>query len=154
MSAAPAAATGGGQVPALTVGTGIVRGRYFETMGIALLHGRLFSSDDRSGSPAVAIVDDVLARRLWTNEAAAIGQKVRFGTGPRAETRTVVGVVHHVSHLEPGRESLPMAYAPQSQFYQRGMYTVIRTTSEHRCAHAGGESGAGVGGSVGADVLR
>ena len=114
----------------LTVGWGIVRGRYFETMGVALLQGRFFSADDRTDSPAVAIVDEVLARRLWTGGVSAIGQQVRIGAGPRAETRTVVGVVRHVTHDDPGRESLPMAYAPQSQVYQRGMYTVVRTTSE------------------------
>jgi hypothetical protein len=119
----------GGKVADVEVGWGIVRGRYFETMEVALLQGRLFSTADRSGSPTVAIVDDVLARRLWMNEAAAIGQQVRFRAGSNAETRTIVGVVHHVSHVEPGRESLPMAYAPQSQVYQRGMYTVIRTSS-------------------------
>jgi putative ABC transport system permease protein len=113
----------------VTVGWGIVRGRYFETMGVRLLRGRLFSADDRSGAPPVAIVDDVLAKRLWENEGAAIGQTVVFGTGPQAETRTIVGVVQPVSHIGPGRESLPMAYAPQSQVYQRGMYTVIRTRS-------------------------
>ena len=126
VSAAPTATPG---AAGLTVGWGIVRGNYFETMGIALLRGRFFSTDDRSSSSAVAIVDDVLARRLWTTEAAAIGQQVRLGSGPRAETRIVVGVVNHVSHVEPGKTSLPMAYAPQSQVYQRGMYTVIRTTS-------------------------
>jgi predicted permease len=126
--AAPAGAPDG-EAPPLTVGWGIVRGRYFETMGITLLQGRLFSPHDRTDSPAVAVVDDVLARRMWTSEASAVGKRVRFGTGPRAETRTIVGVVRHVSHVEPGRESLPMAYAPQSQVYQRGMYTVVRTTS-------------------------
>lgn len=129
VDAAPAA-HGGADAPAIAVGWGIVRGRYFETMGVALLQGRLFSTDDRPSSPLVAIVDDVLARRLWTDEAAAIGQQIRFGEGAQAETRTVVGVVHRVSHVGPGRESLPMAYAPQLQVYQRGMYTVIRTTSE------------------------
>ena len=98
-------------------------------MGIALLHGRLFSRHDAPGAPAVAIVDDVLARRLWTSDREALGRQIRFGTGPAAETRTVVGVVHRVTHLGPGRESLPMAFAPQSQVYQRGMYTVIKTTS-------------------------
>jgi len=39
-------------------------------------------------------------------------------------------VVRHVSHREPNQTSLPMAYAPQSQVYQRGMYTVIRTTGD------------------------
>jgi predicted permease len=113
----------------VTVGVGIIRGRYFETMGVKLLQGRLFSLDDRPSSAPVAIVDDVLARRLWANEAAAIGSQIRFGAGPQAQTRTVVGVVHRVSHVGPGRESLPMAYAPQPQVYQRGMYTVIRTAS-------------------------
>ena len=97
-------------------------------MGVTLLRGRLFSTDDRSGAPPVAIIDDLLARTLWTNDDAAIGQQVRLGVGPNAETRTVVGVVHRVIHDGPGRQPLPMAYAPQSQVYQRGMYTVIRTT--------------------------
>ena len=118
-----------GQTGDVTVDWRIVRGRYFETMDVALMSGRLFSSDDRPGSPAVAIVDDVLARRLWTNEGAAIGRTIRFGSGPPAETRTIVGVVRHVSHVEPGKQSLPAAYAPQSQAYQRGMYTVIKSTS-------------------------
>jgi predicted permease len=125
ISAAAVTAPEGSASQQITAGWGIVRGRYFETMGVALLRGRLFSTDDRPGSPAVAIVDAALARRLWENEGAALGQKVRLGT----ETRTVVGVVQPVSHIGPGRESLPMAYAPQSQVYQRGMYTVVRTTT-------------------------
>lgn len=116
----------------IRVGWGIVRGRYFETMGLTLLQGRLFSPSDRPDSPRVAIVDDVLARRLWTSEAAAIGREVRLAAGPGAgsgvETRTIVGVVRRVSHFGPGKESLPAAYVPQSQVYQRGMYTVIKTT--------------------------
>ncbi len=129
VSAAPTHTSGEPDAPAITAGWGIVRGRYFETMGVRLLRGRLFSADDRASSQPVAIVDEVLARRLWVNEGAAVGRQVRLGTGPTGETRTVVGVVRRVSHLGPSRESLPMAYAPHSQFYQRGMYTVIRTTS-------------------------
>jgi predicted permease len=129
ISAAPVVALGERDAGGITIGWGIVRGPYFETMGVTLIRGRLFSIDDRRGSPAVAIVDDVLARRLWTNESVAIGRQLRFGTGPGAETRTVVGVVRRVHHVGPGSESLPMAYAPQSQVYQRGMYTVISTTS-------------------------
>jgi predicted permease len=127
LAAAPADSSAGSTAD-LTAGWGIVRGRYFETMGIALLHGRLFSAADRADSQPVAIVDEVLARRLWKSESAALGQRVRFGSDARAQTRTVIGVVRHVTHEGPGSESLPMGYAPQSQVYQRGMYTVIRTT--------------------------
>jgi predicted permease len=129
LDAAPASTPGGKAPDKTSVGTGIVRGAYFQTMGVALLAGRLFSADDRAQSPAVAIVDDDLARRFWGSAAAAVGGKIRFGSGSRADTRTVVGVVGRVSHGGPGEASLPMAYAPQSQVYQRGMYTVIRTTS-------------------------
>jgi putative ABC transport system permease protein len=107
---------------------GVVRGQYFETMGIALRRGRLFANTDAAGATKVAIVDEALARRWWPREDAAIGQQVRVGTGSRAEVRTVVGVVGTVSHNGPGDEPLPALYAPQAQVYQRGMYTVIDTT--------------------------
>ena len=82
VNAAPAESAVARNGTRVTAGWGIVRGRYFETMGIALLRGRVFSSDDRPSSQPVAIVDDVLARQLWTNEAAAVGSQVRLGTGP------------------------------------------------------------------------
>jgi predicted permease len=117
-----------GSIPRpLAVGWGIVRGRYFETMGLTLVQGRFFSPGDRTNSLPVAIVDEALARRLWSGEAAAIGGRIRLGAGSDAHVRTVIGVVRRVTHFGPGRESLPMVYAPQSQVYQRGMYTVIRT---------------------------
>ena len=111
------------------VGWGIVRGDYFGTMGIALLHGRLFAETDGSGAPPVAVVDDALARRWWPTAAAAVGQSIRIGTGKTAEIRTIVGVVRHVSHTGPGFSTAPTAYAPQAQAYQPGMYTVMETAA-------------------------
>lgn len=127
VEAAPADAA---DVAPLTVGWGIVRDRYFETMGVKLLAGRLFSADDRADAPQVAVIDTALADRLFGSATAALDRRVRFSAGGGApQTRTVVGVVARVRHLGPGQDSLPAAYAPQSQIYQRGMYTVIRTTS-------------------------
>jgi predicted permease len=122
------------QTPAGTPGRtpvvrwGVVRGQYFETMGIALVRGRHFAATDTASAPLVAIVDDTLARRWWQREEAAIGQRVRIGSGPDAPVRTIVGVVRRVSHNGPGDTPLPTLYAPQAQVYQRGMYTVIETT--------------------------
>jgi putative ABC transport system permease protein len=130
VAAAPAVAPVGRDTSPAQIGWGIVRGRYFETMGVGLIQGRLFSEEDRAGSLPVTVVDDVLARRFWENEAAAIGQQIRVGSGSQMDTRTIIGVVRHVAHLGPGRQALPAAYAPQSQVYQRGMYTVIRTSGE------------------------
>jgi predicted permease len=108
---------------------GVVRGQYFETMGIDLRRGRFFADTDGAGAPLVAIVDDTLARRWWQTEEAAIGQRVRIGEGKDAQLRTVVGVVHRVSHNRPAESELPTLYAPQAQVYQRGMYTVIETSA-------------------------
>ncbi len=82
VNAAPAESAVARNGREVTAGWGIVRGRYFETMGIALLRGRVFSSEDRPSSQPVAIVDDVLARQLWTNEAAAVGQPGTIGDRP------------------------------------------------------------------------
>jgi putative ABC transport system permease protein len=119
---------------------GVVRGRYFEAMGIALRHGRLFADTDAAGAPLVAIVDDTLARRWWQREEAAIGQRVRIGNGPEAPVRTIVGVVRRVSHNGPGDTPLPTLYAPQAQVYQRGMYTVVETTAPPAAVFAAARS--------------
>jgi putative ABC transport system permease protein len=111
------------------VGWEIVRGHYFETMGIGLVQGRLFTTSDRATTEPVAIVDAALARRWFASEGAAVGQRIRIGTAANAPSRTIVGVVRAVSHTGPGKPTLPAAYAPQAQVYQRGMYTVVRTAT-------------------------
>jgi putative ABC transport system permease protein len=120
-----------GRDAATEVAWRVVRGPYFETMGVRLIEGRLFQATDRSSSALVAVVDDVIARQWWGTEAAAIGKVVRTGTGAEAESRSVIGVVHRVNEAGPGKASLPILYAPQSQVYQRGMYTVLRTSGTH-----------------------
>jgi putative ABC transport system permease protein len=127
MAAAPIGVSS--DAASLSVGWEIVRGRYFEAMGIRLLHGRLFESNDRATSVPVAIVDAGLARRWFGREADAIGQRIRIAGGPDAQTHTIVGVVRDVSHSGPGKINLPTVYAPQSQVYQRGMYSVIETNT-------------------------
>jgi putative ABC transport system permease protein len=127
MAAAPA---GTPDDASLRVGWEIVRGHYFEAMGIRLLHGRLFDVTDRATSVPVAIVDAGLARRWFTREADAIGKRIRISTGPKAPVHTIVGVVKDVSHTGPGKITLPTVYAPQSQVYQRGMYSVIEARTD------------------------
>jgi putative ABC transport system permease protein len=126
MAAAPASSS---DAASLGVGWEIVRGRYFEAMGIRLLHGRLFEAADRATSDPVAIVDAGLARRWFGREANAIGQRIRIAGGPDVQFHTIVGVVRDVSHSGPGKINLPTVYAPQSQVYQRGMYSVIETST-------------------------
>jgi putative ABC transport system permease protein len=105
----------------------VVRGRYFETIGIDLLRGRLFDATDRAQAPLTAVVDDTLARRWWQREEAALGQRIRVRDGNDSQVREVVGVVRHVAHGGPADLTMPMVYIPQAQAYQRGMYTVVES---------------------------
>src|SRR4029453_8707949 len=73
----------------------ILSGGYFGVLGIPLEAGRLFTDDDTSARPPVAIVNREMARRFWA-DGSPIGRQIRAGEGPRAATMTIVGVVGNV----------------------------------------------------------
>ena len=52
---------------------------YFTTMGLPLLRGRAFTriEAETSASPSVAIIDDVLAKKLWP-DGDALGQRIQW----------------------------------------------------------------------------
>jgi hypothetical protein len=54
---------------------------YLKTVGLTLLRGRPFTAVEamHHPSPRVAIVDEVLANKLWP-EGNALGQQIQFGT--------------------------------------------------------------------------
>ena len=56
----------------------IVGGRYFETMQIPLVRGRLFTEQDVDSKPKVVIIDDYMATQLWPHEDP-IGKRIRLG---------------------------------------------------------------------------
>jgi len=70
--------------------------RYFDTMGINLIRGRLFAAADAESSPRVAVVNQSFARRFF-GDGDPIGARVKQGW-PEDETpwREIVGVVNDV----------------------------------------------------------
>jgi putative ABC transport system permease protein len=65
---------------------------YLRALGLTLLRGRPFDSHDTVGAPAVAVVSQALADRLWPGEDA-IGKRLHRAE-PGAEPLQVVGVVN------------------------------------------------------------
>lgn len=61
---------------------------YFRTVGLPLRRGRTFTVAEttRAGGPAVAIIDEALAKKLWP-DGDALGQRIQFATAnaPRAK---------------------------------------------------------------------
>ena len=65
---------------------------YFQTMGIELIKGRLFTAQETPATPSVAIIDEVLARRYFPNEDP-LGQRLKASAdAPGIE---IVGIVRH-----------------------------------------------------------
>lgn len=101
-------ATGSVDVP-----TAGVSPEYFQTMGIALLHGRLFTEADRSGAERVAIVSETMGRRFW-GESNVVGRRYRH-EGNATSWVTIVGVVRDVPIVTPGETPRPFVYRPHAQ---------------------------------------
>jgi putative ABC transport system permease protein len=78
-----------------------VEGDYFQTMGIPLLRGRLFTPADKEGSQLVAIVNHKLAQQSWPGQNP-IGKRLRAGTSTmQTPWVTVVGEVADVKESSP-----------------------------------------------------
>jgi len=71
---------------------------YFDTLGIRLVEGRTSDERDGPGSPAVVVINRIMAQIYWPGESA-IGHRVR-PSGPGAEIPwfTIVGVVDDVKN--------------------------------------------------------
>lgn len=87
---------------------------YFYTVGQRMTEGRGFRSVDGPGAEAVAILDGVAARRLFSDPPRSpVGARLAVGDGPDAVWRTVIGVVDDA----PGEdlEGGPVVYVPLAQ---------------------------------------
>ena len=86
---------------------------YFATLGIRVLAGREFGPADRLGTPAVAIVNDELARRYLGGNA--VGHRLRFSEEPDSVDVEIVGVVANSKYRTLGEETRPALYFPLRQ---------------------------------------
>jgi predicted permease len=91
---------------------------YFRTMGIPLIHGRMFGDQDDWQSPHVAVISESLARQRWPNQDP-IGQVIEFGNmDGNLKPLTIIGIVGDVR----GRGlDLPPSSIIYVDYRQRGM---------------------------------
>src|SRR5215813_902696 len=98
---------------------------YFQTMGIALLKGRLFTAEDNRDRPLVIVIDEVLARQYFLNEDP-LGKRLKQTIGSDTPSLEIVGVVRHV---EPyGLDRLEAGAGP-AQFYTNFNQTLLPSLS-------------------------
>jgi predicted permease len=107
---------------------------YFNVLGLRLLHGRLLSQSDASGSTHAVVVNEIMARRLWPGQDPVGKHLLDVGDEPAPavwnseKASVVVGVVRDAreSSLAGGFNDevyLPITPAREAP----SMYMLIRT---------------------------
>jgi len=100
---------------------------YLEAMRLVLLRGRGFVESDNKTAPAVALVNETMAKKFWPNENA-IGKRFKKDdtTGPFIQ---VVGIVRDGKYQFIAEKPLPYFYVPISQNYTSWRTLVVRSST-------------------------
>lgn len=110
------------------IGSNLVGQNYFQTMGIPIVRGRDFSSQDTRESPGVIIINETTARRLWPTEDP-IGKRLSL-SGTRGPYLEVIGVAKDSKYESLGETAQPHLYQSAQQEYDSNMYLLVRTASD------------------------
>ncbi|MEP6690786.1 MAG: ABC transporter permease, partial [Gemmatimonadaceae bacterium] len=123
----------GGDLEGLRYYVHTVSPEFFSTLGIPLVRGRSFGSQDAKAAPPVAIISDAMAKRYWPTDDP-IGKRFSQGVGGGGPAITVIGVVGAARFRDltsdlgsPGAE--PDVYFALSQRPKAELEIAVRTRS-------------------------
>ena len=97
-----------------------VSGDYFHSFHIPLIRGRELTSADSSESEPVVLINEAMAREIWTDGSDPIGQHIWIGkpSGPGAmevAPRRIIGIVGNVNEASLARPAESIMYIPYTQ---------------------------------------
>src|SRR5262249_38321783 len=96
-----------GQEPRM--GYQVVTPGYFATLGMGFQAARDFRDSDTAGQTPVVLVNETLARQVWS-DGNAVGRRIRAAGSESAPWMTIVGVVTDIRHLGPANPPRPEVY--------------------------------------------
>lgn len=100
---------------------------YFHVLGIPLLHGRDFSSQDSFSASPVTVISESLARTYFPGQDP-IGRQMAFSFPPAAAvSRQIVGIVADVHDSSLAKPPGPMMYVPFAQGPFWGAEVVVKS---------------------------
>jgi predicted permease len=104
----------------------MVSSEYFETLGIPVHHGRIFTDADNEKARDVAIINQTMAKKFWPDQDP-LGKRfsTKSASGPFIE---VVGVVQDGRYKDVVEEPQPHFYVPLNQSYMPLRTFHIRTS--------------------------
>jgi predicted permease len=118
---------------------------YFAAVGLPLLRGRTFTATEATqpGGPAVAVIDEVLAKKLWP-DGDALGQRIQFpvresaspettedGSGQikRGEPIEIIGIVPAIKNRLFETEPVGSLYLPFARGFQNDVFFFVKFAS-------------------------
>jgi putative ABC transport system permease protein len=107
---------------------------YFETLGIPLVEGRAFGSEDREETAPVAVINEALARAYFPDrdpvgETLQIDESASLAESGRV-VRRIVGVVGNVRSAGTVPEPVPVIYVPHRQAPIPILSLIVRTSGD------------------------
>jgi predicted permease len=112
----------------------IVTADYFSTLGLRMVRGREFTrtEEESASAPRVAIIDEVLARRLFPGEDP-IGQLIRVAERPGQplpaggrDPMQIVGIAPPIRDELLDRGPVSHVYVPSGRHYRAAMHVHVR----------------------------
>jgi putative ABC transport system permease protein len=101
---------------------------YLEALGVRLIAGRTFTSEDRSGAPLSVVANEAFVRKYMPGETA-VGRRLTWDPrGPNVMPRTIVGVVSDEPQDAIGAPVAPEVYYPLAQEERREMSLLVRSS--------------------------
>jgi putative ABC transport system permease protein len=108
------------------IGNNTVGANYFQTLGISLMRGRDFTSEEREGAPKVVIINETMASRFFANEEP-LGRRLRvMRRGGQGFSCEIIGVVRDSKYLSLGEDAAPYLFLPYSQNSSPVMTLLVR----------------------------
>ena len=101
--------------------------KYFQTLGISLIKGRVFTDHDRDPAPAVAIVNTTFARTYFEGQDP-IGHRIRFGESGE-DWIEIVGVAGDSRNVGLKDPPTPLLYLPYDTFPLAFMSIAVRSAA-------------------------
>ena len=98
---------------------------FFDVLELPIVSGRAFEREDDARAPRVAIVNETLARRHFSQNNA-LGQTFTS----QGEKVTIVGVARDAKYASLNEETPPFAYFPIAQIWRPDQALFVRTAGD------------------------
>jgi putative ABC transport system permease protein len=99
--------------------------RFFETLRIPLIRGRVVNDSDRQNTVQVAVINEAMVKQFWP-DTDPLGKRFHFFGEPAL--REVVGVVRNTVVNQIGEQPQPVIYLPITQDFSPAVTLQVRTT--------------------------